>query len=202
MPGRIGSLLGLLFLLLPGVGAAEETIWLRGRGDDVWIERHGEARESRDEERKGLTRVATSPLPGVRAESEASDAQARGVAILVLGGDGWGTPPYGGHAYAPQFYYAPYAYTLHPHAHSHGVYPDSRRGDRRHRGAPTFHGGSHPHGSAFRGSSFRAGFPPHGSFPRDRSFLPHGARATRATPVSGPFRDGYVIRDGVIRRAR
>jgi hypothetical protein len=47
-----------LLLLCAASAAAEETIWLRGRGSDVWIERNGEMREPRDE-RKGLTIVST-----------------------------------------------------------------------------------------------------------------------------------------------
>jgi len=59
----------LAFLLLAATSAPAETVWLRGRGDDVWIERDGEAREPRDD-RKGLTHVEepAPPPPAQRSE--------------------------------------------------------------------------------------------------------------------------------------
>lgn len=51
----------LVLLLFAGSAAAEETIWLRGRGEDVWIERDGEEREPRDAY-KSVT-IVSSPAP-------------------------------------------------------------------------------------------------------------------------------------------
>jgi hypothetical protein len=51
-----------LLLLCAASAAAEETIWLRGRGSDVWIERNGEMREPRDD-RKGVSIISTPARP-------------------------------------------------------------------------------------------------------------------------------------------
>jgi hypothetical protein len=58
----LGPAIPLVLLVLAASVASAETIWLRGRGDDVWIERDGEMREPRDD-RKGFTRVSTPVRP-------------------------------------------------------------------------------------------------------------------------------------------
>jgi hypothetical protein len=46
-----------LLVIAASAAAEEETIWLRGRGSDVWIERGDEMREPRDD-RKGVSFVS------------------------------------------------------------------------------------------------------------------------------------------------
>jgi hypothetical protein len=131
-----------LVLLLAGAAAAEETIWLRGRGSDVWIERDGEIREPRDD-RKGVTFVSTPAPPA------ADCADARGPR------GGWGGGPLLGPvgAYASDAAYgvgpdAPYLYGLGYMPYPHfGWYDD--RGRHRYRDGHSgrhrdHHRGRHP----------------------------------------------------------
>jgi hypothetical protein len=139
----------LLALCIPAFASAEEeTVWLRGRGDDVWIERDGSARESREGGKAGFTRVVSSPLPEVRArDGEPADPRPR-VAVIVVGEPGWvdTTPPYPpAHAYTPHVYYPRHSFRLHPdrrpYRHVHGL---------PFRGHPAFHGGHAGHRGAHR----------------------------------------------------
>ena len=68
----LGPAIPLVLLVLAASVASAETIWLRGRGDDVWIERDAEMREPRDD-RKGFTRVSTPVLRPAAARAGARE---------------------------------------------------------------------------------------------------------------------------------
>ena len=55
----MAQLATLLLLLLMASAASAETIWLRGRGGDVWIEKDGQYVTPRPDH-KGFTRVTHS----------------------------------------------------------------------------------------------------------------------------------------------
>lgn len=142
--------LGVLALALLPPGVAAETLWLRGRGPDVWIERDGQIQEPQ-RNRKGFTRVA-SPRPSRRWAYR----DARVPRSLSSGGVGIG-PAYRSdrwHAYAPaqrrryrdgdsSAYRRRHDRASHHHSHSHRqrVHP----GDRRHRAMGHGRGHAKPH---------------------------------------------------------
>lgn len=88
-------LLPLLLLLLASAAAraeepaseADGPVWLRGSGDEVWIERDGTVSDP-NPHRAGFTRVATSAMPGVTAMPEVVEVIAPscfpGPALVVM----------------------------------------------------------------------------------------------------------------------
>jgi hypothetical protein len=194
MGPRYGCLLVLLLLAGPAA-SAEETIWLRGRGSDVWIERGDAAREPRDA-RRGLTRVATSSDPEVSAGA-AADAS-RPPAVVVLDGPHWASADHYAHDFTPRFY--PSHGSCRRHSTQRPRYRAVRpwsRSSGYHHGLPLFAG--HPRGGR--------GHPGRG-FLRHRRGDRHAARAggpvhRNAGPYGGGVRSGgYVVRGGAYRRVR
>jgi hypothetical protein len=57
----------LLLLLLAISAASAEEIWLRGRGDRVWIEKDGQIQAPK-KNRKGFTRISTPTPAPVRTD--------------------------------------------------------------------------------------------------------------------------------------
>lgn len=187
----------LLLLVAPAV-SGEETIWLRGRGSDVWIERGDAAREPRDE-RKGVTRVATPPAPAV--SSRDTDERSRS-AVVVLEGPHWThADAYYEHEYTPRFYYPRYSYRLYPFRHSRyryarpwsHPYPGYRSGYR--------HG--HSYFPRYRGLGFGRPGGGFGGRPHGHGLRAGGPVYRNAGPYGGSVRSGgYVERGGAYRRAR
>lgn len=200
----------LLICLVASPAASEEaaeseTVWLRGRGSDVWIERGGEARISRDGERTGLTRVE-SPPPVAAGPGNAVRQRAP-TPVVVLSAPSWSydAVPYE-HAYSPRFYYPRYSFRLHPDHHRHRLHRahrfDRHRGDRhRHPGfGRSFHPGFRGHGAGHR---LHRGHGGHRFAPQGHA-QPHDGGAYRnAGPYGGQVRSGgHVLRGGAYRRTR
>jgi hypothetical protein len=157
------------FWLLGGVLAAPaapaETIWLRGRGADVWIERDGRVQEPQ-KDRKGFTRVATPRprRPRVAATPPVHRPHSHGGGVVIgpaYRSDGW-------RPYEPAVRRT-YRHSVHPKRHGRHAH---RGHARLHHGRP-HHAKSHvgPHRShhvyGHRGKAFRSHGKPHF---RGRSF--------------------------------
>jgi len=198
MPSVYGALLVPL-LLACSAAFAEETIWLRGRGSDVWIERGDAAREPRDA-RKGVTRVVTPPGPAVGAGAVADEA--RPSAVVVLDGPHWASADQYENDYTPRFYH-PHSYRLYPVVHP------------RYRYVRPWRHSCSGHDSGYRyGDPFFPGYPGRaygrtgGGFGgRHRG---HGRAVRAGGPAyrnAGPYggsvgSGGYVERGGAYRRVR
>ena len=169
-------LASMLLLLLVGSAVSAETIWLRGRGADVWIERDGRVQEPQ-ENRKGFTRVATPPRPLVYRGRPAERRETRrSSAVVEVGPD---CRHLG--AYPPDDVY--------PHSHGYAHYPRYRYGHHR--------DGDHRYGQYHRSGSH--GYERHrsGRDGRGHSQVRHGGRSS-----GGQRGGGFVQRGGAYRRSR
>jgi hypothetical protein len=149
----------LLGLSVAAAGVSAETVWLRGRGADVWIEKDGQVQEPR-KNRKGFTRVVTpsrrvanpGPSRAVRASATRHEVVEIGPAVPPHRVWSGGYPyRYGRHrhrGYAPHRY--GYSHSRH-RGHHVGRYRDGRVG--RHRS----YGGRVRSGGAVRGKSHGRG---------------------------------------------
>lgn len=159
---RPTPLLWLLLAPLLAPAAAAESVWLRGRGSDVWIEVDGRVREPRPD-RKGFTRVS-SPSPVIlrnRVRRTAPAPRPAGVVVELGVPDGSG-PWY--HDDGVDFYVP--RYRSHRH-HRHARYAHrGRHGHARHRiGHPRgprrgghVRGAGHRRGGHVRGAGPRRGW--------------------------------------------
>jgi hypothetical protein len=157
---RPTPLLWLLLAPLLASPAAAESVWLRGRGSDVWIEVDGRVREPRPD-RKGFTRVS-SPSPVILRNRvrRAAPAPRPARVVVELGAPEWSGPSYSGevHHYVPRYRsHRPYRHARYGHRgrHGHGRHRiGHHRGPRRdshlrgggHRRGGHVRGGGHPRG--------------------------------------------------------
>jgi hypothetical protein len=115
--------LALVALLLLASAASAETVWLRGRGSQVWIEVDGRVREPQSN-RKGFTRVS-SPSPVVLRSRvrRAAPPPRRSEVVVHLGPPDWLAPPHHVHDAGHPVY---------THHHQRGHARHARYGRRGH----------------------------------------------------------------------
>ncbi|MGH0030200.1 MAG: hypothetical protein ACQGVC_10445 [Myxococcota bacterium] len=191
-----------LLLLAEGMATAEETIWLRGRGDRVWIERDG-VPQPPAENAKGFSRVATSSMPGVyaaRRPSAAVDAVAATATApppsttVVLGEPEWRRSYFSANSYGYGYYHPRYRtwryrnYYRDRHYGRHRYYTD------RHYAARRYHSNRHYDHGRYRADRHYA----------ERRYHDYGSRGSRygGSAVNAPARGGYIQRGGAYRRVR
>lgn len=191
------SLAPLLTLaLLPAAGAAE-TIWLRGSGDKVWIERSDDPPR---EARKGLTRIESPPAPVVRSGPATDASPSDGLTgAVVLGDPHWSRGGDYEHDYSPRYYYPAYGYRHYGYPH-HSV-----RHYRSYRYTPRY-------GYRYRYPRYRSYYDyDHYRYGRHRARDHHGGRhhghaighsGGGDRSINAPSRGGHVVRGGAYRRSR
>jgi hypothetical protein len=138
----------LLLMTLLASPAPAETVWLRGRGNHVWIEVDGRVQEPQ-KNRKGFTRVS-SPSPAMLRNRVRPSTERRrhGPVVVHLDAPAWSQPSSGyddGYDHRPPRYrhrgYFRHSRSVHRSHHGygrhrHGLHHGQRRGGHVRDGRP------------------------------------------------------------------